>query len=122
MTALETTPTASSPLELEVRLAALGARYDAAPRYPADSLTLLASEGWGRRFAPVQSGGTAYDDPIHKALALMDALRSVGRSDLSVGRLFEGHVNALALFDWYADPAQKAWLGKVLAQGAWFGV
>ncbi|MFT6428030.1 MAG: alkylation response protein AidB-like acyl-CoA dehydrogenase, partial [Brevundimonas sp.] len=122
MTALETTPTASSPLELEVRLAALGARYDAAPRYPADSLTLLASEGWGRRFAPVQSGGTAYDEPIHKALALMDALRSVGRSDLSVGRLFEGHVNALALFDWYADPAQKAWLGKVLAQGAWFGV
>ena len=122
MTALETTPTASSPLELEVRLAALGARYDAAPRYPAESLTLLASEGWGRRFAPVQSGGTAYDDTVQKALALMGALRSVGRSDLSVGRLFEGHVNALALFDWYADPAQKAWLGKVLAQGAWFGV
>lgn len=122
MTALETTPTASSPLELEVRLAALGARYDAAPRYPAESLTLLASEGWGRRFAPVQSGGTAYDDPVQKALALMGTLRSVGRSDLSVGRLFEGHVNALALFDWYADPAQKAWLGKVLAQGGWFGV
>jgi alkylation response protein AidB-like acyl-CoA dehydrogenase len=54
--------------------------------------------------------------------ALFDDLRRVGRADLSVGRLFEGHVNALALFDWYGSPDQKAWLGAVLDRGGWFGV
>ncbi|MCK6104065.1 MULTISPECIES: acyl-CoA dehydrogenase family protein [unclassified Brevundimonas] len=109
-------------IDLERRLADLGARYDASPHYPIESMTLLARQGWGRRFAPVESGGTVYDGPAGRALALMDALRCVGRADLSVGRLFEGHVNALALFDWYGDTRQKAWLGAVLAQGGWFGV
>lgn len=122
MTLQATTPSRSTSSDLDGRLAALGARYDASPRHPAESLSLLAGQGWGRRFAPVESGGTAYESPEAKALALMDALRCVGRADLSVGRLFEGHVNALALFDWYADPTQKSWLGAVLAQSGWFGV
>lgn len=130
MTAVETTidrtapdaPPEDLPDDLEARLAALGARYDASPHYPADSMALLASRGWCRRFAPVESGGRAYDSPTARALAMMDGLRCVGRADLSVGRLFEGHVNALALFDWYADAAQKAWLGGVLERGGWFGV
>lgn len=53
---------------------------------------------------------------------MFDALRRVGRGDLSVGRLFEGHVNAMALFDWYATVGQKDWLRRVLDRGAAFGV
>ena len=103
-------------------LAALGERYDASPRFPVDSLALLRTLGLHRRYAPSASGGEAFATPALKALALLDDLRRVGRADLSVGRLFEGHVNALALFDWYGAPEQKLWLADVLAAGGWFGV
>ena len=107
-----------TPAEIVATLATLGARYDAAPGFPVDSMTMLAADGWHRRFAPRALGGNANGDPG----ALLDALRMVGRGDLSVGRLFEGHVNALALFDWYASADQLAWLADALDRGAWFGV
>lgn len=103
-------------------LAVSGARYDAAPAYPAESIALLAREGLLRRFAPIESGGEAFSDSDARHLAMFDALRRVGRGDLSVGRLFEGHVNAMALFGWYATPAQQVWLKGVLDRDAVFGV
>ena len=99
-------------------LATLGKRYDAAPGFPHESLACLVKAGWHRRFAPRALGGLA-NSPSG---ALFDALRVVGRGDLSVGRLFEGHVNALALFDSYASPDQLQWLDSALTRGACFGV
>ena len=99
-------------------LATLGERYDAAPGFPAESLAFLVRTGWQRRFAPRALGGLA-NGPSEP---LFDALRVIGRGDLSVGRLFEGHVNALALFDSYASPDQLDWLDAELTRGAWFGV
>ncbi|WP_454886658.1 acyl-CoA dehydrogenase [Sphingomonas oryzagri] len=104
------------------RLAALGARYDAAPLFPSDSLATLVGAGLHRRFAPVSSGGEAFANETARNDALAQALRLVGRGDLSIGRLFEGHVNALHLFDWYATTEQLGWLDHVLGAGAWFGV
>jgi alkylation response protein AidB-like acyl-CoA dehydrogenase len=103
-------------------LAVSGARYDLDPAYPTESISLLAGAGLLRRFAPVEAGGESFADSNARHHAMFDALRRVGRGDLSVGRLFEGHVNAMALFEWYAAPAQKAWLKQVLAQDAVFGV
>lgn len=103
-------------------LARFGSRYDEAPSYPAESMATLARNGLLRRFAPVAAGGDAFRDATERHHAMFDALRRVGRGDLSVGRLFEGHVNALALFDWYATPAQKAWLATALDADAVFGV
>jgi alkylation response protein AidB-like acyl-CoA dehydrogenase len=54
--------------------------------------------------------------------ALMDALRLVGRADLSLGRIFEGHVNAVRLIDQYGDAAQKHRLAQDLAAKRLFGV
>ncbi|WBH15836.1 acyl-CoA dehydrogenase family protein [Sphingomonas radiodurans] len=103
-------------------LARLGVGYDDAPGYPVDSIAVLARSGLLRRFAPVASGGDKFGDPVERHYAMLDALRRVGRGDLSVGRLFEGHVNALALFDWYATADQNAWLRELLDQDAVFGV
>lgn len=103
-------------------LVALGARYDAAPVFPAESLKALAAANLHRTFAPVESGGEAFGDAATHNQCLMNVLRVIGRADLSVGRLYEGHVNALALFDWYGSGAQKADLGDDLAQGAFYGV
>ncbi|MGE4304022.1 MAG: acyl-CoA dehydrogenase [Novosphingobium sp.] len=104
------------------RLAELGARYDAAPRFPAESLRVLRDADLHRRFAPAAAGGEAFADNRAAGTAMARALREVGRGDLSVGRLFEGHVNALALFGWYADRRQLEWLDQALDRGAWFGV
>jgi alkylation response protein AidB-like acyl-CoA dehydrogenase len=55
-------------------------------------------------------------------LDLLEALRLVGRGNLSVGRIFEGHVNGARLVAWYGDEAQRRRLGDQLAAGEVFGV
>ncbi|WP_260929215.1 acyl-CoA dehydrogenase family protein [Novosphingobium sp. 9] len=104
------------------QLEVLGARYDAAPVFPSESMRTLARAGLHRDFACVDAGGTAFGDTAHRYRSLMDVLRIVGRADLSAGRLFEGHVNALALFEWYGLPEQIAHLSGRLAAGAFYGV
>ncbi|SFP33962.1 acyl-CoA dehydrogenase [Sphingomonas rubra] len=107
---------------LVAALAREGARYDAARAFPAAAIALLREHDLHRRFAPVAAGGERFADaPAHHA-ALLDQLRRVGRGDLSVGRLYEGHVNALLLFGWYASAAQLDWLAAALDDGAIFGV
>ncbi|MDO9384525.1 MAG: acyl-CoA dehydrogenase family protein [Hyphomicrobiaceae bacterium] len=116
---------ASGPQRLAAiaeKLAALGARYDAVPMFPADSVKLLVGAGLHKTFAPLASGGDAFETPRAQNAALLDTLRVVGRADLSVGRIFEGHVNALKLFDWYGTPAQKHRLARDLRDGKMFGV
>ena len=107
---------------LHGRLSALGERYDAAPVFPADSLRVLVEADLHRTFAPVESGGDIFADPREEALALLGVLRRIGRADLSVGRLYEGHANAMKLYGWYGSIEQKTWLRSVLSKGALFGV
>lgn len=104
------------------QLADLGARYDAAPVFPADSMKLLRDAGLQRTFAPIQAGGQVFADRREKYKCMLSVLRIVGRADLSVGRLYEGHVNALLLFDWFGTPAQMSTLRETLSAGAFFGV
>lgn len=107
---------------LPEQLAQLGERYDAASLFPTDSLALIAAAGLHRRFAPPDAGGERFGNEAARYDAMLTALCDVGRGDLSTGRLFEGHVNAMLLFDWYGSHDQKQWLRGQLDQGAWFGV
>lgn len=102
-------------------LIALGARYDAAPLFPVDSLRLLAGADLHRTFAPVDAGGQAFGDERGRLFCMFNLLRQVGRCDLSVGRLYEGHVNALELFGWFGTAAQRGRLAENLALGRWYG-
>lgn len=104
------------------RLAILGARYDAAPNFPSASLATLVQSGHHRQFAPQVCGGDVFENEAVRARTMAKVLREVGRGDLSIGRLYEGHVNALSLFDWYATPDQLEWLTQALDRGSWFGV
>lgn len=115
-------PLSSDDVDLVRDLAELGARFDAAPLFPADSLRTLRATGYHRRFAPVAAGGGAFPDERTRFAEMRDALRLVGRGDLSIGRLFEGHVNAMLLFGWYGTDEQLGWLNQMLDRGAWFGV
>jgi len=55
-------------------------------------------------------------------LDLFEALRLVGRGSLSVGRVFEGHVNGARLVSWYGDQAQRLRLTEQLEAGEVYGV
>ena len=115
-------PSSAATPDIVEKLAVLGARFDAAPLFPADSVRVLRTSGHHQRFAPPAAGGETFEDERRRYVALRDALRTVGRGDLSIGRLYEGHINALLLFGWYASRAQLAWLAGELDRGAWFGV
>ena len=104
------------------RLVESGARYDAAPLYPQESVETLRAAGLHRLFAPPESGGESFADARSENIALLNVLRIVGRADLSLGRIFEGHVNALKLFAWFASAKPKAKLTLNLRDGAFFGV
>ncbi|MGU3390695.1 acyl-CoA dehydrogenase [Sphingomonas sp. M1A8_2b] len=49
-------------------------------------------------------------------------LRAIGGADLSLGRVYEGHVNAVQLIAGYGDPDQRQALDDDVAAGRVFGV
>lgn len=53
---------------------------------------------------------------------LLRLLAAIGRGDLSVGRIYEGHVNALVLIEQFGSLAQRADAAEGARAGALFGV
>lgn len=82
--------------------------------FPADRIAALAGTGALAAFATLSPGA--------ETTALLDALRIVGGADLSVGRIFEGHVNAGQIVDAYGTDAQRERLAGDLAAGRLMGV
>jgi len=99
--------------DARAELCGLAADADARGGFPSQSLEVLRRLGVFEAFA-----GLAEPDSD----ALMDALRLIGRADLCLGRIFEGHVNAVRLIDAYGDAAQKHRLAHDLAAKRLFGV
>tara|TARA_R110000868_G_scaffold411785_1_gene710571 strand:+ start:51621 stop:52619 length:999 start_codon:yes stop_codon:yes gene_type:complete len=85
-------------------------------------MALLRESGLLRRYAPAEAGGDQFASVEDRFRSMMDDLRLVGRGDLSVGRLFEGHLNAMELFAWYGRPEQIDELRADLTAGAVYGV
>lgn len=56
------------------------------------------------------------------AARLLHRLAAVGRGDLSVGRILEGHYNTLFLIDQYGDATQRRRFQALADDGALFGV
>ncbi|HEX4766691.1 MAG TPA: acyl-CoA dehydrogenase family protein [Lichenihabitans sp.] len=65
----------------------------------------------------VEHGGAGLTDAA-AAADLFAVLRRVGAGDLSTGRLYEGHVNAVALVERFGTPAQARDLAEVVRAGA----
>ena len=53
---------------------------------------------------------------------LLRVLAAIGRGNLSVGRIYEGHVNAFLLIRWFGTPSQRTQLATSATRGALFGV
>ncbi|PVM92733.1 MULTISPECIES: acyl-CoA dehydrogenase family protein [Caulobacter] len=91
---------------------ARAADLDAGGEFPAEDVALLASIG----ALEVMAGDAT------SPRELMEALRLVGRANLSLGRIFEGHVNGARLVAWYGSAEQRRTLEADLAAGKVLGV
>ena len=118
---------ASSPRDLlaaaDTAAAELWARAPATDREDADLHALLAPLGGLARAAlPPAAGGAGLATEPSLTPVLAGVLRRVGGADLSAGRLFEGHVNAVKLVDRYGEAEARAGFFADVADGAWSGV
>lgn len=98
-------------------------RYDAAT--VAGGVAQLREDGWLERVAtPAYSAerhGSAREAREGFARQL-ELLRVVGRGHLPLGRVFEGHVNALELIERFGDGEQRERYLEAARSGALFGV
>lgn len=91
--------------------------YDEDGAYPAEDIAALHQCGLAAAVLPVKSGGVGL-----ASLNLCNVLRSIGGGSLPLGRLFEGHVNALDLVLRYGDRNQRDRVAGDVRAGRTFGV
>ena len=110
-------PLNSSPSEIVTTVRGLATDWDRSngdEGFPAGRVAALHAAGATAGFVEL-TAGTHTD-------ALVDVLRAVGGADLSLGRVYEGHVNAVQLVATYGDATQWATLADDIAAGRTFGV
>lgn len=82
--------------------------------FPSARVAALREAGMLAAFARIGLGPEVDD--------LLDTLRRIGGADLALGRIYEGHVNALQLVATYGDADQQMTLDRDMAAGRLFGV
>ena len=91
--------------------------YDEDGAYPAEDVAALHECGLATAVLPTNSGGIELS-----GLALCEVLQSIGSGSLPLGRLFEGHVNALELVLRYGERDQVDLVAEEVRAGKLFGV
>ncbi len=92
-------------------------RIDREGGLPDAALRRLRAIGTLRLPLPAASGGAGVGTDSAGAIAALSLLRALGRADLSLGRLFEGHINAIRLVVLHGNAAQKRALAEKVQQG-----
>ena len=103
------------------RLFAAAAATDVEGGFPSQEFKWLHEAGLLTAALPVAEGGAGLGEPAALGL-LLEVLRHVGRGNLAVGRLFEGHVNALLLIAEFGTPEQQQRYAADARAGHLFGV
>jgi alkylation response protein AidB-like acyl-CoA dehydrogenase len=107
--------------QLAPRLLAQAAATDTVGGFPTQEMRWLHEAGLLTAVLPTSLGGAGLGEPA-ATLALYQALYHVGRGNLAVGRLWEGHVNALLLIRCFGSPAQLTRAAVDARAGHIFGV
>jgi alkylation response protein AidB-like acyl-CoA dehydrogenase len=107
--------------QLAARLFSQAAATDVVDGFPTLELQWLRAAGLLAAPLPVGQGGAGLGEPAH-TLALLQTLYHLGRGNLAVGRLWEGHCNALLLVRRFGTPTQQARAAADARAGHLFGV
>ncbi len=90
--------------------------------FPADDFAELHTFGALAAVVPQRFGGLGLGTEPNGALGLHELLRLLGRGNLSVGRVFEGHVNAFQLIASYGDQGQLRQAAQDARDGRLFAI
>ena len=96
---------------------ARASEYDEDGAYPAPDVVALHKSGLLTAVLPMKLGGAGLT-----GLSLSEVLRSIGSGSLPLGRLFEGHVNALELVLRYGNAQRGELVAEEARAGKLFGV
>ena len=91
---------------------------------PGAALARLADDGWLAACLPHDAGGHGLGTSAEPAavLATADAFRALGRADLALARLYEGHLNAVKLIEMHAGALLRERVRERVRRGALLGV
>jgi len=81
---------------------------DAEARFPADEFGWIAEAGLLAAPLAPALGGSGLGSVPGRTADLLTLLRHIGRGSLPVGRVYEGHINALLLVQTFGTPEQQA--------------
>lgn len=99
------------------------AAHDKQTTFPTEAFAALRSAGLLAAPLPEHDGGAGFDDSDAGRLLQLRLLRTIGRGDLSTGRIYEGHVNALQLIRAFGTSEQIArWSRAARDEGRLFAV
>ncbi|MCB2379379.1 acyl-CoA dehydrogenase family protein [Hymenobacter sp. BT635] len=106
---------------LSGRLAAQAAATDQEGNFPTEEFQWLRAAGLLAAPLARSLGGADLMQPAH-TLDLLRTLKHIGRGNLAVGRVYEGHANALMLLQLYGQPDQIGRWAADAREGHLFGV
>jgi alkylation response protein AidB-like acyl-CoA dehydrogenase len=95
---------------------------DHGPTFPTAEFDQLRAIGALSAAVPRRLGGLGLGVEADGALALAEVLRLLGCGNLAVGRIFEGHVNALKLIALYGGEAQLETAANDTRKGYLFAI
>ncbi|SOD79621.1 acyl-CoA dehydrogenase family protein [Spirosoma fluviale] len=105
--------------ELLSRIYTLAAETDDEKAFPEEAFDGLAKAG----LLAVTLPNHQLDGQQPRTAGLLQILKRVGAANLAVGRVYEGHINALSLIRHYATPKQKkTWFADVSQHNRLFSV
>ena len=107
---------------VEKAIAARAAAVDCDDGDLAADLSELRDHNWLVFCLPREEGGQGWGTQDEGTLPAFDALRALGRANLSVARLFEGHMNAVKLVVLYARGPSREEALSAIRSGALLGV
>ncbi|WP_240471719.1 acyl-CoA dehydrogenase family protein [Hymenobacter aerophilus] len=112
---------ATAAAHLAPHLLAHAPKSDKEGAFPTEEFNWLREAGLLAAPLPVALGGSGLNESAH-TYELLSTLRHIGRGNLAVGRVYEGHANALQLIGRFGRPGQVRRWAADAAAGHLFGV
>jgi alkylation response protein AidB-like acyl-CoA dehydrogenase len=95
---------------------------DAEPNFPAADIEILRDLGALAAPVPGRLGGLGLGTEANGAIHLAEVMRLIGRGNLSLGRLYEAHVNVLRLIVRYGTESQMRHAADLALAGQLIGL